>query len=482
MSAEEPPGPNLRSRAAVVIDFDTGEILFELNAQAPRAPASMTKIMTAFIVYEEITNGNLTFETLVPISQNASRISTSYQGVHLHLNAGQYHDVDTLLHLMMLPSSNGACVAIAEFISGSEEAFVARMNETAERLGMWSEFQNSHGAVDLGHLTDAYSVGRLVSEFITEFPDILRITSLRDYMFMGRNINNTNLLMSRRPFEGADGFKTGTTSAAGYNLASTAYRDGRRIIAVSMGAPSNAHRYDDNIALLEFGFAEAARRDAIRAQTLQQRLEAERIEAEWQEYLRQEALASKINVVVNGREINYNVFPRILYGLSMVSAADFFRALRLQYYIDDYGNILVKTLDGRDILFLPGQDQIFTDGAFIPSYAPQLVEGEIFITIRYAAEALGNIEIRWDDETRTVYADQITQHSAVRSLEDRIVAVRNGDAPPPREPAYEEPQQFQFRGRMFLNRLLVILAAGILGSVCIASVRVIKVRSKQRKK
>ena len=467
-AAEEFQKPNLRAYAAVVIDFDTGELLFERNAHAPRAPASMTKIMTAFIIYEEIESGRLTLDTLVPISQNAARVSRSYQGVYFPLSYGIYHTVDSLLHLMMLPSSNGACVALAEFVSGSEDAFVIRMNDTAERLGMWAEFQNAHGAVDRDHLTNAYSIGRLVREFIYRYPDILRITGQNNYTFLGRNINNTNLLLSRRPFFGADGFKTGTTAAAGFNLSSTAYRDGRRIIAVVMGAPSNAHRYDNSIALLEFGFAQAARNDAIRALTEQQRREAEMIEARWQEYLQQVAIQSKIDVVIDGRQLIYNyAFPRILYGLSMVSARDFFGALQMRYHMDGRGNILVNTHDGRDVLFLANQDFIFVAGEFVPSYPLQVVDGELFITIRYAAAALGNIEISWDDLTRTVYVNQITQYQGFRQEarpEAYDVQIFEHSA---------EPETFQFRGRTFFKWLFVVLAAGVFGSAGIALFKIL---------
>ena len=292
--------PDIRSPAAIVIDFDTGEVLFEQNSNEPRHPASMTKSMTAFIVYEEIARGNLTLDTLVPISENAARISTGarYQGIRFPLNAGAEHTVDTLLHLTMVVSSNAAPVALAEFISGTEEAFVEKMNETARELGMWSEFQNAHGAVDgIGHLTDAYSMARLVYEFIHRYPDILRITSRGSFEFQGSTVYNTNLLLRTRPLRGADGFKTGTTIAAGRNLSSTAYRDGSRVIAVQMGAPSQQSRYDDSYALLEFGFLEVSRRDAFAALPEQKRLELLRLEQQWQEALRQEVLASRIRLI-----------------------------------------------------------------------------------------------------------------------------------------------------------------------------------------
>jgi len=392
----------IRAAAAIIIDFDYGEIIFEQDIHTARPPASMTKIMTAFIVYEEIAAGNLTMDTMVTISQNAARVSSDrrYQGMRFPLQTGSTHTIDTLLHLIMLPSSNGACVALAEHISGSEEAFVELMNETAESLGLWSDFRNSHGA--MLHHTNAYSVGWLVYNFIQKHPDILRITSTASMRFNNSDVNNTNLLLRTRPFAGADGFKTGTTVEAGWNLASTAERDGRRIIVVTMNSPSNEWRYNDTHALLEFGFVEAARRDLLRRQTEAERAEAERLEAEWQEQLRREVEASRISVVVNGSPISFTQFPRVMYGLAFASHEPLLDAMEIEYHHETNGNILIGTNNGSQVLLLAGQDLIYTDNKFIPSFSPQMVEDEIFVPIRYVADVLG-YEIHWHGPTRTVY-------------------------------------------------------------------------------
>lgn len=252
--------PTVLAPAAIALDFYTGEILFERNAHVLRPPASMTKAMTAFVVYEEIERGNITLETTMPVSAHASRVSNSaaLQGNPLFLPQGIYISVDTLLHLMMLPSSNGACVVVAEFISGSEQAFVQRMNESAAAIGMTAEFTNVHGA--LPHYTNAYSMALLVRTFIQRYPDILRVTSARTMNFNNSRFSNTNLLFSTFPYAGADGFRTGTTREAGFCLAATAERDGRRIITVVMGNTNNDGRYGDSRRLLDFGFAEAQRR------------------------------------------------------------------------------------------------------------------------------------------------------------------------------------------------------------------------------
>jgi len=243
--------PSVTAQAAVVMDFATGELLFSRDPDTLRAPASMTKIMTAFIVYEEIAAGRLTLDTMVPISTHASNFERNAWPGHLVIAAGGYYSVETLLRLIMLPSHNAGCVAFAEFISGSEAAFVVRMNEEAARLGMDAVYENSHGL--WGNRKSAHSVAILLRAFIQDHPDILRITSMRTMNFKGATVNNTNRILSAPHI---DGFKTGTTAAAGPCLASTASRDGQRVIAVTMNSTNNDHRFWDSERLLDFGLAE----------------------------------------------------------------------------------------------------------------------------------------------------------------------------------------------------------------------------------
>jgi len=261
-SAEAAPA-NITARAAIVVDFETGDVLWGRDIDTRRVPASMTKVMTAFLVYEEIAAGRLGFDTMIPVSANAEWASRQWDWGGRYVRAGQSHSVETMLRLIMLPSHNGACVAMAEYISGTEAAFAALMNETAQRLGMDARYDNSHGAT--GSLITARSQAILVREFITTHPDILRITQMTSFTFAGGYTPNTNLLLPGRQFatQGADGFKTGTTTAAGHCLSATAMRDGRRVVTVVMNAPNNNGRYGDTRALLNFGFSELARRDGL---------------------------------------------------------------------------------------------------------------------------------------------------------------------------------------------------------------------------
>ena len=174
--------------------------------------------------------------------------------------------METLLHLIMIPSASASCIAMAEHISGSESAFVARMNQTAKDLGLNATYYNCHGAQP-NYIT-ARSQATLTKKFIDTYPDILRITSKSGYSFNGTYYNNTNhLLNTMAPYEGLDGFKTGTISAAGYCVTTTAVRNGRRVISVVMKSTSDYQRFADSRQLLDYGFEQIQLRDASRAST-----------------------------------------------------------------------------------------------------------------------------------------------------------------------------------------------------------------------
>lgn len=257
LAAPAPQEPSVTAASAIVMDYDTGEVLYEKDADTMRVPASMTKVMTAYIIFEELEAGNLTLDTMVPISAaNAqkSRDGSNYPA-SVPLTAGSSVSVDTLLKLIMIPSASASCIVMAEYISGSEAAFVQRMNETAQRLGMTAEYENCHGAHV--HYLTARSQAILVRAFIDRFPQILNYTSLTGVTFNGKWYPNTNKLLPGLDYayDGVDGFKTGTISAAGYCLSATAVKNGRRIISVVMKSSNDRTRHTDSAALLDYGFA-----------------------------------------------------------------------------------------------------------------------------------------------------------------------------------------------------------------------------------
>ena len=259
-AASQPAEPVVAADSAIVIDYDTGETLYAKDADTMRVPASMTKVMTAYIIFEELEAGSLTLDTMVPISDFAADISRNQARypTAVPLPYGGSLTVDTLLKLILIPSASASCVAMAEYISGTEAAFVQRMNATAQRLGMTAQYENCHGAHV--HYLTARSQATLVREFIRRFPQILDYTSMISVTFNGETLANTNQLLPGAAFayEGADGFKTGTINAAGYCLSATAVRDGRRVISVVMHSDNNTTRHTDSIALLDYGFAKLA--------------------------------------------------------------------------------------------------------------------------------------------------------------------------------------------------------------------------------
>lgn len=250
-----PAEPDVSAYSAIVIDHDTGEVLYEKDADTPRVPASMTKVMTAYIIMEELESGRLTLETEVPVSAAAAQISrdASYP-TPVPLTAGTTLSVDMLLKLIMIPSASACCIVMAEYIAGSEEAFVERMNDTARRLGLDAAYQNCHGA--RVHYISARSQALLIRECIGRFPQILDYTSMTSVWFNNWTWENTNKLLPgcAYAYPGADGFKTGTITEAGYCLSATAARDGHRLISVVMHADSTDTRHTDSAALLDYGF------------------------------------------------------------------------------------------------------------------------------------------------------------------------------------------------------------------------------------
>jgi len=249
--------PNITARSAIVKCFETGDVLFARDPDTRRPPASMTKVMTAYIVYEEIAAGRLTLDTMIPISHHAANFALHTWPGHIRLPAGGHLSVDTLLTLIILPSHNGACIAVAEHISGSEAAFVQRMNQTAQRLGMDALYDNAHGL--WGNPQTARATAILTQAIVRDHPDILRISNMRHFTFNGAPANNTGHQILTHPH--IDGVKQGTTAAAGWCYAGTAFRGNNRVVSVTMSSSSNDTRLSDSVALLNFGLAELERRD-----------------------------------------------------------------------------------------------------------------------------------------------------------------------------------------------------------------------------
>ena len=245
-------GPEVSAKAALLMEKTTGEVLYEENAHEPLEPASVTKIMTLLLIEEALDSGRLTKETGIPVSANAAGMG----GSQVFLKEGEELTADEMLKAVAVASGNDASVAMAEYLAGSEEAFVEKMNARAAELGMEDTvFQNCTGLPAEGHRTSAYDIALMSRELILNHPDIRTYTSiwmdsLRDGAFQ---LTNTNKLI--RFYPGATGLKTGSTDSALYCLSATAEKEGMELIAVILGSPTSADRFDSAKALLNYGFA-----------------------------------------------------------------------------------------------------------------------------------------------------------------------------------------------------------------------------------
>ena len=255
--------PSVTAYSAVVMDADTGAYYYAKDADTMRVPASMTKLMTAYVIFEALDSGAISKDSVVTVSAAAARVASTAGYSNVPLYQGEKYTVDTMLKLMMLPSACGACYAMAEYISGSESAFVARMNATAASIGMTADFTNCHGAID--HYVTARSMAILAYNFIHRHPGILNYTSLTAYTFKGVTYTNTNKFLASDYYAGVDGLKTGTSGSAGCCMTVTARQNGRRVITVVMHSTSSANRYADTRKLLDYGFEQIRASDAAAA-------------------------------------------------------------------------------------------------------------------------------------------------------------------------------------------------------------------------
>lgn len=246
--------------AATVMDARTGQILYATNDTTRLHPASLTKMMTLYVVFEAIRNGEISLDTRVRISRRAAAEPPSRLG----LRAGQRVQVRHLIRAAALRSGNDAATALAEAVSGSVEAFARRMNATAAAIGMTqTSFRNAHGLTQAGHLSSARDMTILGRQLYFDFPEYYGLFSRRSEDAGIATVTNTNGRFLDG-YAGADGIKTGFTSAAGYNLTAMAERGGVRVVVTVFGGRSIQHRHEMVTQLMDRGFREAPRRAAVR--------------------------------------------------------------------------------------------------------------------------------------------------------------------------------------------------------------------------
>ena len=248
------------AREAILIDQTTGSILFEKNADAPTYPSSMTKMMTLYLVFERLGEGALALDDMLPVSEKAWRMG----GSKMFVDVGSSVGVEDLIRGVVVQSGNDATIVLAEGLAGSEDAFAREMTEKARELGMANTvFTNASGWPDPGHVTTARDLAILAARTIEDFPQYYPYYAETTFTYNDIKQNNRNPLLYGTP--GADGLKTGHTEDAGYGLTASVAREGRRLILVVNGVPSNQERSAEAQRLIEWGFREFGTYDLFAA-------------------------------------------------------------------------------------------------------------------------------------------------------------------------------------------------------------------------
>ena len=244
-----PQALSVAAKSYILTDFQSGQALVSRNAHERVEPASLTKLMTAYVVFSALYQKRITLTQVVPVSERAWRA----QGSRMFIEPNKQVTVDELMRGMIVQSGNDACIALAEGVSGSEDAFVQLMNKQARRLGMKNtRFANSTGLPNPDHYSTAYDLALLAAAMIRDFPEYYPLYSLREYTYNKITQPNRNRLLWLDP--NVDGLKTGHTEAAGYCLITSAKRAERRLISVVMGTASDSARAMESQRLLNHGF------------------------------------------------------------------------------------------------------------------------------------------------------------------------------------------------------------------------------------
>jgi D-alanyl-D-alanine carboxypeptidase (penicillin-binding protein 5/6) len=244
-----PSAPDLGARGYILVDNDSGKLLAAKNENERLDPASITKLMTAYVTFRALQSEQLSLDDQVLVSEKAWRTA----GSRMFIEVGTRVSVEDLLQGMIVQSGNDASVALAEYLAGTEDAFVQLMNQYALELEMRdTQYMNVTGLPSKNHFTSAADIARLAKAIISEFPDYYRWYSQKEFTYNGIAQKNRNALLWRDP--SVDGMKTGMTDAAGYCLVSSAQRDDMRLIAVVLGTKSSRARANDSQALLNYGF------------------------------------------------------------------------------------------------------------------------------------------------------------------------------------------------------------------------------------
>ena len=247
--ADAPPPPPIAAKAWLLYDFTSAQAIVSANQHERLEPASLTKLMTAYLAFAALKQKTLTLDQVVPVSERAWKAP----GSRMFIEPRKPVKVEELLHGIITQSGNDACIALAEAVAGSEDGFVQMMNREAQRLGMkQTNFTNASGLPDPKHYSTAYDLTLLAAALIRDFPEYYPLYSLREYRYNNITQPNRNRLLWLDP--NVDGMKTGHTENAGFSLIASAKRGPRRLLSVVLGANSDNARAQESLRLLNHGF------------------------------------------------------------------------------------------------------------------------------------------------------------------------------------------------------------------------------------
>ena len=390
-------GKEITSRGACVIDFETGITLFGYEADTLRVPASMTKLIAVYVVYDGISAGEISLDTVTQISSKVSELSNNWEYSNVPFSVGMSVTIRELLDVVIVWSACGATVALGEALCGSEAAFITRMNEKVANLGIDAHFYDCYG-VSASNRISPSGMANLARNLIIDHPEILEITSKRSVSFRGTEYKNTNQLLG--DYSGIDGIKTGYTDAAGYCFTGTARRDGRRIIAVTMGSTAIS-RFPDVRILFDYGFAVA---DSVIA-------DYNRIDT---------AYPSGANLILNGESMPLNAY--------LIGGSHYFKLRDIAFLLQDTKSRFdvtwdretgaVKMITGvsypyngniqgdvgeetRKCSLSPSQFFLDDEEYMLEAY---LIGGNNYFKLRDLGELLC-FDVDWEEATRTVILD-----------------------------------------------------------------------------
>lgn len=249
----------ISARGGFVLNANTCEEVYSYQGDTPMVPASMTKVMAAYVIYDAMAQGQISKDTMIPVGSALAAYSRDPGYSNVYLSAGASYSLDELLGAIFVVSANAAVMAVGDYLYGSEAAFVARMNQFVSDWGIDAYFQDCSGVSSSNRVTPR-AMATIANRLVSDYPDCLNYSSLTSLNFRGQTYYATNKMLPGRgyDYDGTMGLKTGTTSAAGACFTGVVERDGVRMISVIMGAPYSNGRYTDSITMLDYAFSQAS--------------------------------------------------------------------------------------------------------------------------------------------------------------------------------------------------------------------------------